>query len=350
MSSVFTRPTQAEFLNTVKTTVGYLLPEEVTETPETPELLEEVPEEAPADTDAPTGSLNLDLALVGGATQAVTITGSVSDDNLKSYTLKINGTVIQEVTDITETTVNISASWNVVTPDKAPSGTYTVTLEAMDEAGNPFSAENKFEVDNDGPSLTMRGGDIIIKGGSIAPEVSTDDPHGIGSYTWRASERNPASLNYDETAKEPTFTPNVEGSYTFYLEVTDGLGNVSSGIFEFGYTQQLATVPLPVANDPIEKFVNQGGSTPAVTPASTTPATRSERDNTAVGDDAGVLGKAIAAVGLAPAKSSAAIAPTERGWSIFGVLWYWWLVVAAACFAGWMMLKKFVMTRLSNNS
>jgi len=366
-SSVFTRPTQAEFLNTVGTTVGCLLnvgtcpppivvPGEPTDPtgepagdldPEEPSDPEENPVE---DVTPPTGGLDLDPTVAGGATQTVTITGLVSDDNLTSYVLKLNGNIIQEVIDITETTVNISVPWSVATPNKVPSGIYTVTIDAKDKAGNPFHAEQTVEVDNDGPVVDVRGGGIIIKSGSIIPEVSAEDPRGISSYTWRASEGNPAALKYDENVKDPTFTPFIEGSYTFYVDVADGLGNVSSKEFGFSYARQLETVPLPIADDPTTKLINQNPSTPAVTPASTTATTRSGRDNITASDDAGVLGNSIAAAGLAPAATPSAIAPTDRGWSIFGFLWYWWLVVLAGLFTGYILIKKFVLSRVSNDS
>jgi len=366
-SSVFTRPTQAEFLNTVGTTVGCLLnvgtcPPPVVVPGEPTDPIGEPtgdpdtegpsdPEENPVEDAAPpTGSLSVDPALAGGATQTVTIAGSVSDDNLTSYVLKLNDNIIQEVTGITEATVNISAPWSVATPNKVPSGVYIVTLDAMDKAGNPFHAEQMVEVDNDGPAVDVQGGGIIIKSGSIIPEVSAEDPRGISSYTWRASDGNPAALKYDENVKDPTFTPFVEGSYTFYVDVADGLGNVSSKEFTFSYARQLETVPLPTIDDPSDKLINQNPSTPAVTPASTTATTRSGRDNITASDDAGVLGNTIAAAGLTPAPTPAAIAPTDRGWSIFGILWYWWLVVMAAFFAGWVIIKKFVLSRVSNDS
>ncbi len=49
----------------------------------------------------------------------------------------------------------------------------------------------------------------------------------------------------------------------------------------------------------------------------------------------------------AAAQVAMALEPTDQGWRILGVLWYWWLLPAAALTAGGIMLKRVLMPKSS---
>jgi hypothetical protein len=303
------------------------------------------------DTTPPSVAVSADPTLAGGATQTINITGTAIDDNLASYSLAINGNVAQSESDMTTTTGSINIPWNVTSPNVVPSGTYLITLDATDKAGNTSHTEQNVEVDNTPPDVAVAGGDVIIKSGSISPTVSASDKNGVASYMWTASADNPAVIDFNSGDAEPTFTPTVEGSYTYYVDVADGVGNVTRSKFSFGYAQELETVPLPTSTNPTDGLVDQSPSTPAVTPASTNPTIRSGRDEITPSDDSGVLGNTVTAPGQAPpTKTVATIAATTGGWSIFGLLWYWWMAIIGVFFAGWLMIKRFVRRRIPEHS
>ena len=355
-SGLLTRPTQAEFLNLKE--VGCLLNIGVCPPPaEDPD--EEIPGEEPAeepeeptpsdDATLPTATVNVDPALAGGNTQTVIISGTVADENLASYTLALNGNVVQQANDLEGQSVDVTASWSVTNPNKVPSGMYTITLDAFDDAGNTVRAQVTVEVDNDGPAVKVGGGDVIVRSGSISPSMTAEDVHGVASYQWVAAEGNPAVLEYDVTAKEPTFTPTVEGSYVYTVTVSDGLGNVTPKTFRFDYQRQLETVALPTTKNPADNLVVQNPSIPAA--VSNTPTVRSSRDEITSSDDAAVLGNTVMTAGAStPAITTAAIAPTGNGWSIFGLLWYWWLAIIGGLFVAWLLLKKFVVSQIPEDS
>jgi len=369
-SGMLSRPTQAVFLNSV---VGCLLnigtctaPKDLGSLPNVELPIDDVdpgddtpqedtpnddPDESPSsdeDVESPIATLAADPVLAGGNTQTVTITGTVKDENLTSYVLMLNGNVVQEQNDITETEATISVPWDVAMPNKVPTGMYKFTLDATDKAGNTVNVEASVEVDNDGPVVSLEGGDVIIKSGSITPSVTAEDSHDVSAYYWTADEDNPGILEYDANAPEPTFTPYVEGSYIFYANVTDGLGNVSTTPFNFGYARQLEPVPLLTTEDLSGKLITQGTLTPAVTPASANPGSSSDGDNN---DESAVLGNTIVVpTEKAPVAVIAAISPTRSGWSILGVLWYWWLAAAGLVFAAWIVMKKFVTSRVPEHS
>jgi hypothetical protein len=351
--SMFTRSSQAELLNSgtpITTTLASCMlnigacPAATDPPPAPPADPAPVDPNAPPPTDITKPAVALNdpsPALAGGNTQTVTLTGMVSDDNLTSYSLALNGNVIQRGSDLTDTMVAINVPWNVSSPFIVPSGNYLVTLDATDKAGNTAHDEKTVVVDNDGPTVTLTGGDTIIQSGSISPTTTADDPHGIASYSWTADDKNPATLTFDATAAEPTFTPSVEGSYKFYVTVTDGLGNTTTQSFSFGYAQELATIPLPTTQDPTDALIDQSPSTPLVTPTRTNPILQSGQDAATSTDNSGVLGNTTTGPGqLSPAKTISTIAPTGNGWSIFGVLWYWWLVVAGIIFVATLLIRR----------
>jgi len=362
-SGLLARPTKAEFLNTVTQNVGCVLNigtcpppivnEEQTLPDENPPIDTTDPkEEGPSDdTTPPSVELSADPMLAGGASQIITISGAISDDNLVSYSLAVNGTVAQEESNMSQTSAGIDIPWNVSTPNVVPSGLYRITLDATDAAGNPSHIEVTVEVDNTAPDVDVSGGDVIIKEGSISPSTSASDTHTVASYYWTADAGNPGVINFDANVPEPSFTPNIEGTYVFYVSVADGLGNATTRQFSFSYAKELEAVPLPTLEDPTEALIDQSPSTPAVTPASTNPAIRNGRDEILENDDELVLGSTVSKPGETPPTTTiASIAPTGSGWSIFGVLWYWWLGVIAFFFAGWVALKKFVLTRIPGES
>ncbi|HEY8886813.1 MAG TPA: hypothetical protein VIM31_04950 [Candidatus Microsaccharimonas sp.] len=338
-SGLLSRPSQAELLNPVTNSVGCML--NISACPTTP-VADPPPSTDPGktadpnptptdDTTVPSVAVTADPKLAGGNTQTITITGAIFDDHLASYSLAIDGNIAQAESNMTTTSASISVPWNVSSPNVVPSGSYLITLDATDASGNTSHDQISVEVDNTPPDVTIDGGDVIIKSGSISPMTTADDKNGIASYSWTADSNNPAVIDFVSTVAEPTFTPNIEGSYIYYVDVADGLGNVTRKQFNFGYAQELATVPLPTTQDPTDALVDQSPSTPAVTPANSDPIMRSGRDEITTGNDSGVLGNTITAPGqTSPTTTVATIASTSSGWSIFGLLWYWWILILAA--------------------
>jgi len=368
-ASMFTRPTQAEFLNspaqaltcvlnignckTADTIPPDVTPPDVTPPDTTPPDTTPPPDTAPPDTTDPTATVSTDTALAGGRIGDVTITGTVADAHLASYSLAVNGVVAQQASDLTETTVDVTYVWSVSTPEWLESGIYTITLDATDTAGNTAHSETMVEVDNDGPTASVSGGGIILKEGSITPDVTASDPHGPLEYKWTASTDNPALLDFDASVSGPTFTPTVEGPYIFYLTVTDGMGNVSNDTFSFDYAQELETVPLPMIIDPTDKLTDDTPSTPTVIETRVSPMATRGRDEITASDDTGVLGSTVTAPSqIVPVHDIAAttITPTDNGWSIFGLLWYWWLSVIGVLIVVGIFVKRMVVTRITEET
>jgi hypothetical protein len=362
-SGIFTRSTQADFLDPVTKTLGCVLnlpdctasPADTTPTdPPADPPADTANAETPADdTEPPVASFtSVSPMLAGGNSQVVTINGHLTDDsNLAGYTLLINDSTAQQASDLSGTATDISFAWNVAAPNPVPSGQYTITLNVTDQAGKTGTTTTTVTVDNTAPTVDVQGGGII-KSGSISPDVTASDANGPLGYMWTASSDNLDALDFDHSAAEPTFTPDVEGTYVFYLDVTDSLGNVSShNEFDFGYQQELETVPLPTTTDPTDGLVDQSPSTPAIVAASANPMIKNSSDEVTTNNDTGVLGNTVTAPGQAPPTATiATITPTAKGWSIFGILWYWWLVIIGVVLTAWYFIKKIVTARIPEQS
>ena len=366
-SGISARPTKAEFLNTVVSCVLKLnlgtCPPPPADTPpplptdETDDPVDDDSDVEPApdysdDVTDPVVTVGANPLIAGGTYDTVTITGDISDENLDSYILMVNGERATSGSALTEKTIHIDMSWSVSTPERVASGDYVITLDATDKAGRTAHKEVTVVVDNDGPTKSVTGGNVIIKGGSISPTVTASDAHDPISYSWTGDADNPSGINeYDASASEPIFTPTVEGSYTFYLTLTDGLGNISTDQFDFGYAQQLETVPLPTKGNPIDEVRDETSTTPSIVPTSSNISSRSGRDEVTTSDDGGVLGSTISAPGQVVMRNdSATITATDKGWSIFGVLWYWWLIVFGIIMTVGYVVKKIIISRVPEQS
>lgn len=299
------------------------------------------------DVDVPVVAFSTDRNLVGGATLTAVLGGTVSDNNLIQYEVTVTDPSAASVVVVSEAATSTSAQvqYTFDATGRA-SGTYIVSLSAVDRAGHVGRVDIPIEVDNDGPELDIAGGDVIIKGGSITPEVTASDPHSVVSYSWTSDPNNPGLISYDPTVAEPEFTPSIEGSYSFTLTVADALGNTSFGVFEFGYVVELAPLPLPAETE----IDGEEGPTDTL-PAAVSPTVNQSRDprediDPENGEVAQVLGTTDSVPGDPIVGSNiAALTPTSSGWKILGILWYWWLIAVGAVLGAWILLKRFVAPR-----
>ena len=303
------------------------------------------------DTINPTAAVQTSTELAGGTTPTVSISGSVSDAHLTGYQVLVNGSVVQQVDGITATAAAVAYEWNVMVPTVFASGSYTVQIVAVDSYGNTANASTVVVVDTTRPEAAVAGGNTIINGGTIRPVVTASDQHEPLTYAWVGDASNPDASTFSSTQKEPVFTPTVEGDYYYYLVVRDSVGNESqSQLFSFGYRMKLEGIALPIIpTDGPQNPVAETPSLPAVIAASATPggatsATTDARDTAALSNTIATSGN------VSSTASGSVISPTRSGWSILGVLWYWWIAMIAVAVVVWRVAKKIVPLGASNGS
>ncbi|MFO7619081.1 MAG: PKD domain-containing protein, partial [Thermoplasmata archaeon] len=197
------------------------------------------------DNDPPTADAGPDRTVDAG--DAVTFDGSGSSDNIEVYnctwTFINGGATITLWGNETEYTF-----WDV--------GTYTVTLEARDAAGNSDTDECIVTAENANmPPTANAGSDITVDSGvPITFDGSgSTDAIGIANYTW--------TFTYNGTEMalwgvSPQFTFWKSGAYEVTLTVRDGGGltdtdtvqiKVNGGILSSGYCWVIIIIGIVIA-------------------------------------------------------------------------------------------------------
>lgn len=269
------------------------------------------------DTTAPVVALTspVDAATVNDP--GVLIEGSTGD--AVSYELFIDGISVGA-----DTSAFSSYNWDTTL---YASGSYVIELVAEDAAGNSSS---------DSITVTLEGDPQVAINGSTAttatPTVTgtIDDPDATLALT--VDGGSPIAIDNDGSGTwSYTFPALANGTYDLEVTATDLAGNtsVATAVLE-------VTVPAPVT------IVEGTDTTPATPLAVITPAIAAPTPVTAAvlgdttADPAAQSGEAD--VEGVSTVAQAADTDTTDG-SLFGLAWYWWVLIAAAvaAFLAWLI-------------
>ncbi len=250
------------------------------------------------------------VAFDADETPSVNITGSTGDSS--SYTLAIDGNTVQSGTSFS------SYDWNI---SHLATGNYTITLSAVDLAGNPNSKEVKVYVDGnpfvDITSFTSSTQTPILAGTIDDPAatlfltIGTDAPIEIendGSGFWAYAFESPLA----------------NGDYQLSIEAVDVDGNsfTNYGTLRIAYVAPNNETIIPGTDADTPPSGDQGVILVA-TPLITNPASAvlgASTGESSSDDNKGVKG--ISTV--------AATADSEANTGTFwGLAWYWWLLILA---------------------
>lgn len=299
------------------------------------------------DTIDPTVTLESDRYEIGGTAATAHLKGSVTDENLVAYELLVidpEGTVVLT----TESPASLKLDWDAT---NLPSGMYVVQLSAHDKSGRVTAISKQIAVDNNGPSITMPDGFLITEP-YIKPAATVSDAHQNNLlYEWVADEDNPGFFDFNAGVLNPDFQPVLEGSYTFYLTVTDDFGNRSAASFSFDYKKELEQLPPPDTTNPVATQSNDQDA-PSLTPPAPQPIVVSRSADSETGSNGeNVLGDTVQRLlsGNDTIDSPAVIAATPGGWRILGILWYWWLLVGMALIVAALAIRRRLMRRQSSS-
>jgi len=247
---------------------------------------------------------------VNGATfgndAIVGITGSTGDAT--SFTLSIGKT--GEAPIITETGANFS-SYNWDTSGLA-SDSYIATLTGTDAVGNSSIAEVVIVIDNSAPVVAI---DPQTNTNGNQPTITgtVDDVNATLIATFDGIDYELVNDNGTYSFTAPT--PLVNGSYLFTVEATDALGNASS---ESATVIVAVVTPAPSGAAPTV--------TTTVTPIITNPGAVL---GTSTDEDLAAQSGAADVEGATDDKVAAAVDSEANKGSIFGLAWYWWILIIA---------------------
>lgn len=262
------------------------------------------------------------FSVLGISTDATTEVSEVSyrvreynsDDTLGATVVAWSSTVLDSVT----------GEWSF--PVDLPDGKYRIIVKSTDTAGNSRTKRIDVTVDNSGPTVVYAG--FAQNGAVITPSFTATDIHEPLTYSWSTS---PDVSISDVAALNPEFTVNVDGAYTFELTVTDAAGNITVVPFSFTYTTPETPSSDNTGSD------NTGSESP-VTTAGTTSNNGGFTDVNAnnESEDTEVLGTSTQNKDQSNTSTDkkevlgTSVKNNDDVWNLFGIAWYWWLLILAA--------------------
>lgn len=264
---------------------------------------------------------------------AFTVSGTVSDDkdasptvivtiNNTAYTADVNGGIW---------TANIPAS-NGLGDDR-----YAIGVLATDDYGNDAHVLGSVTIDGTAPVFSksaVRNADGSYTLSATSSDTDIDDA--TVQLLLNGTQQLPVtvSTNGDGSRTWTAVTaPLVNGlTYTFMVSATDTTGNSTTS------NVQTFVVPKSVVDEPGKGsgFTASNGSiSPLPTVASAQAVTQSIGTTSGTsGADEEVLGTSTDDDEKESKDKVATIATSEEGWKLWGVAWYWWLLLLAAVAAG----------------
>jgi hypothetical protein len=347
------------------------------------------------DNDAPIVNIT---APIDGAhvTGTVVISGTVTDANPDHYYLVVknsSNSVVGGPQTVYSSTV-ADFNWNTTT---VSDGTYTIDLEARDAAGNKDAGSVmtiNVVVDNHAPVITVTGGNLTLEAGGAYSEQGatwTDAVDGSGNVTDITGDTVDTlvpgiyTITYKKTdiagntgtgtrtvtvvdTTAPTVTLNgsnvtltVGDTYSeqgaTWTDIVDGSGTVTNvtgtvdintpGAYTVTYTYtdvagNTATATRTVTVEAAPEVLGDTTTAPSV--ASRTSGTSNTETTDANGEVKGDSTTATDNTGSVKAASDTNTNPTgstnsdNGSGNIFGLAWYWWVLILAAIAGLWWFL------------
>lgn len=276
---------------------------------------------------------------------AVANTGYTTEEDFTFNLTSASNTTRYEVSywnDIEGSTFKQSTPWNSdITAYSSSLGVYNDeftqgegthyfafrSCNAINEC-SAYSAPFVVTYDKTAPTVNITGSTTV--GNVITPTVTTNDED--VTYAWTANNQQSTDnvVVSDPTVKQPTFTVGVDGSYSFTLVTTDRAGNTDSDTFLFTYTTPVVPGDQTPASDPDGDDDDAADNAAPV--AFTGVFTNGQgvlgaTDN--ITDDTDAAQGNAAVEGATDDKTAAVDTDASDG-SIFGLAWYWWLLILAA--------------------
>ena len=206
-------------------------------------------------------------------------------------------------------------------------GTYFIQLRAYDAAGNVSDWSETFAVtyDIEGPAITGTG--FTRSDNVVTPEFAQGED--MVRFTWTAGTDNPVDgADFDPILLNPDFTITEDGEYEFTLTAFDAAGNTTSRLLSFNFTTLVVSEPPTTTTNTVAPL-----TPPAAGPAFTNVigATANQGVLGATTENAVQTTGETGVQGTSDENIFAAAANSEQNnGTIFGLAWYWWILILAA--------------------
>lgn len=221
-----------------------------------------------------------------------------------------------------------------------------------------YCANGVINLDTAAPVIADGG---LQKTGSTAvPQLTTDEKDLTFSWTvgvWGGSSDSVLSTDVavsDAQALNPNFTFLKDGKYVLRLTATDQAGNSKIMTYDFVYTTVVfpgpttPLIPVDLRPEPVADYVKPVDARAALATTLGSDILNSASSSTGASQNGAVSSSAASTDDEPTVKSAetvAALAPSSEGWKIFGIAWYWWLLVAAIIVSGWLWSVRTIRSR-----
>jgi hypothetical protein len=278
------------------------------------------------------GTANVDLNTVDAHPKIYNIRVLDMDGNV----VVANG-VTQGKYDGNNTTNSFVYNWDTT---KVANGTYKIQFSARDAAGN--SGTTIFR------TISVNNTPVIEPPVPVAPTVSIDPDLTNRTVTGLVSvDTADFTVKIDGVVRTVTVTINgaAGDKFTWSFELPENVAsgmthNVKVIVTKDGQSSEseetffipevpgggTATTPGLTGNDPLLEQLRAALAQPFVIPNTLAIVTPTTTDGQTGSDDTAVLGTQTAKDPETDQNAkTVAVAATENGWKLFGILWYWWL-------------------------
>jgi hypothetical protein len=291
-------------------------------------------------------------SVIGGSSVShVELAATIQEQLLVDFTVTLDGeNITSDVTRTqTEAGAQLAATWAV---QSLRDGTHTVHVYAKDVAGRSHELSRIFNTDTVGPDLTTPLRQNSVLKGTVPLEIRSEalDLEKLDSELISNMGETVPLFTAENSVEVETASGRIwqwdttsvqDGTYTVRFTGIDILGNKSVMERTVVVANMIGGGMGGVAKDPLLEQLSTTLSRPFVLPASIPPRTASSFDMPLGGIH---LTSAESTPPIIDLQAPLAVAATENGWQVLGVLWYWWVIIvlAAGCFGfySWRVLRR----------
>jgi hypothetical protein len=312
---------------------------------------------------SPTGG-----AIFGGPdAKQIAVNASLADPSgVSSYYVELDGSDITSLMSADTPVGAASITLNTVLESSAlADGDHTLRVVASDGHGVANESSVPFTVDVTNPTVTTNLRQNQVLEGIVSVEGTANDPR-LSSFIIRILNADGDYLMLEDSKGDRTewaasdvtaTTTNLgfdwdtslvaDGTYRIQLSAKDSAGNETQLI----RTVIVDNVPDPglgsvIGNDPLLDQLSKQLAQPFLLTTALAPPAYLPQNTIKEATDTSANNLKVSVPETDRNAEVAAIVPSEEGWRLFGVAWYWWLLlILAASFVLYKWRKVYLETR-----
>jgi len=256
-----------------------------------------------------------------------------------------DGTVVAEGSRNNDSSANFTFTWDTT---QVANGTYTIVFNAVDAAQNEaMPLQREVTVVNTppppqvlAPTMTIVGSDGVSVNGLVSAVDATFTVRIDGIARPDVVPTTDGQLQNDMYIWTFVLPKDVQDGYSHQISMTAHLNGQDSEVQQLTMTTNDTSAIVRINDDPLLKQLSASLSQPFTLPSSissvapvpilTAPEMQSNQK--------------VSDIHASPSNNQSDVfvaTPTESGWKLFGVLWYWWGLALLIIFIGGYVTQRF---------